>query len=81
MRKHLNGEQNSRIIATAPNCIKKKIINVYPRYGTYQELEPVVSKVVLGKERVLVIGCGNSDFSTEMYLKGGYQNITNVDFR
>ena len=27
-----------------------------------------------------MIGCGNSDFSTNLYLKGGYENILNIDY-
>ncbi|KAM3576310.1 hypothetical protein VYU27_001841 [Nannochloropsis oceanica] len=54
-------------------------------YGTYEELRPFVAKAVEGskgkqRERMLVIGCGNSDFSTELYCKGGYHRVTNVDF-
>jgi len=54
-------------------------------YGTYEELRPFVAKTVEGskgkqRERMLVIGCGNSDFSTELYCKGGYHRVTNVDF-
>ena len=54
-------------------------------YGTYEELRPFVAKTVEGskgkqRERMLVIGCGNSDFSTELYCKGGYHRVVNVDF-
>lgn len=31
--------------------------------------------------QLLVIGCGNSDFSTQLYLEGGYHHgVVNVDF-
>jgi hypothetical protein len=40
-----------------------------------------VGRYLSKEERVLVIGCGNSDFSAEMYARGEYHNIDNVDFR
>ncbi|EKU21542.1 cgi-01 protein isoform 1, partial [Nannochloropsis gaditana CCMP526] len=55
-------------------------------YGTYNDLRPFVAKTVEGwragrkRERALVIGCGNSDFSADLYQEGGFQRIVNVDF-
>ena len=31
-------------------------------------------------DSILMIGCGNSAFSTDMYLNGGYHNIVNIDY-
>jgi hypothetical protein len=51
------------------------------RYGSYKDLAEYVTPVVSREDRVLVIGCGNSDFSSDLYLRGGHKHITNVDFR
>ena len=62
---------------------KERKQEAFEWYGTYSELRPFVAKAAargVKRERVLVIGCGNSDFSTELYVKGGFHRVVNVDF-
>lgn len=47
-------------------------------YGTYLELCEVLHKYIKPKEKVLVIGCGNSELSEQLY-DVGYQDIVNID--
>ncbi|XP_004384167.1 eEF1A lysine and N-terminal methyltransferase [Trichechus manatus latirostris] len=47
-------------------------------YGTYLELCGVLHKYIKPREKVLVIGCGNSELSERLY-DVGYQNIVNID--
>ncbi|XP_048665995.1 eEF1A lysine and N-terminal methyltransferase isoform X3 [Marmota marmota marmota] len=47
-------------------------------YGTYLELCGVLHKYIKPRERVLVIGCGNSELSEQLY-DVGYQDIVNID--
>jgi ubiquinone/menaquinone biosynthesis C-methylase UbiE len=62
-------------------------------YGTYPELRELIRRAFTPASsissslssgtsegwRTLVIGCGNSDFSSEFY-DDGFTNITNIDF-
>jgi 2-polyprenyl-3-methyl-5-hydroxy-6-metoxy-1,4-benzoquinol methylase len=48
-------------------------------YGSYSQLAAVVKRYISPTSKVLVIGCGNSNFSAELY-DSGVVNITNVDF-
>ena len=50
-------------------------------YGSYAELRAIVvdDQKLRRTDRVLVVGCGNSDFSAELY-DDGYEEVTNVDF-
>ncbi|XP_028386463.1 eEF1A lysine and N-terminal methyltransferase isoform X1 [Phyllostomus discolor] len=47
-------------------------------YGTYLELCEVLHKYIKPREKVLVIGCGNSELSEQLY-DVGYQDIVNID--
>lgn len=47
-------------------------------YGTWLDLRKITAYTKT-TDRTLVIGCGNSDFSTH-YYQAGYKNITNLDF-
>lgn len=47
-------------------------------YGTYLELCGVLHKYMKPREKVLVIGCGNSELSEQLY-DVGYQDIVNID--
>eukprot|EP00743_Colponemidia_sp_Colp-15_P010282 GILK01011307.1.p1 GENE.GILK01011307.1~~GILK01011307.1.p1 ORF type:complete len:252 (+),score=20.19 GILK01011307.1:47-757(+) len=44
----------------------------------YESLAPFISQLVDKDARVLVIGCGNAQFSEDMY-DDGYQTILNID--
>ncbi|KAJ2330860.1 hypothetical protein GGI00_003513, partial [Coemansia sp. RSA 2681] len=49
-------------------------------FKTYKDLEPLLSKHIDSKDvRILMLGCGNSTLSSDMY-DDGYQNIVNVDY-
>ncbi|KAB0343461.1 hypothetical protein FD754_020387 [Muntiacus muntjak] len=47
-------------------------------YGTYLELCGVLHKYIKPREKVLVVGCGNSELSEQLY-DVGYQDIVNID--
>ncbi|KAK7817894.1 hypothetical protein U0070_005537 [Myodes glareolus] len=47
-------------------------------YGTYLELCEVLHKYIKPREKLLVIGCGNSELSEQLY-DVGYQDIVNID--
>eukprot|EP01033_Poteriospumella_lacustris_P000051 gene51-32_t len=48
-------------------------------YGSFQEIYPLLQRSLFPDVKVLVIGCGNSNFSSDLYDQG-YQSIVNVDF-
>ncbi|CAM9523140.1 unnamed protein product [Ectocarpus sp. 13 AM-2016] len=48
-------------------------------YGEYEDLRKLVHRTLRRTERILVIGCGNSNFSAELY-DDGFEEIENVDF-
>ncbi|KAH7920389.1 S-adenosyl-L-methionine-dependent methyltransferase [Leucogyrophana mollusca] len=49
-------------------------------FKSYADLKPHVRELVPDKAaRILILGCGNSKFSEEMY-DDGYKNIVNVDY-
>ncbi|KAM4641519.1 eEF1A lysine and N-terminal methyltransferase [Discoglossus pictus] len=47
-------------------------------YGGYLELCGVLHKYIRAPDRVLVVGCGNSELSERLY-DAGCQNLTNID--
>lgn len=46
---------------------------------TYQEIKLSILKYLNPNQRILIIGCGNSNFSSELY-DDGFHNIVNIDF-
>jgi hypothetical protein len=48
-------------------------------YGAYRDVEGHVKRSINKSDRILVIGCGNSEFSSELY-DGGFRAIRNLDF-
>jgi spermidine synthase len=48
-------------------------------YGSCNDIYPVISKNLSKDAKILMIGCGNSNLSSELYDLG-YHNITNVDY-
>jgi ubiquinone/menaquinone biosynthesis C-methylase UbiE len=48
-------------------------------YGEYNELHHHLVRSVRKEDQILVIGCGNSNFSTDFYDKG-FHNLINLDF-
>ncbi|XP_064003324.1 eEF1A lysine and N-terminal methyltransferase isoform X5 [Pogoniulus pusillus] len=48
-------------------------------YGAFPELCPVLHKYVRPRDKVLVVGCGNSELSEQMYDMGMCEDIMNID--
>jgi len=48
-------------------------------YGQWSDLRVQITTHTKTSDRTLVIGCGNSDFST-LYWQAGHKNIVNLDF-
>ncbi|RHY34880.1 hypothetical protein DYB32_002406 [Aphanomyces invadans] len=48
-------------------------------YGEYSTLRPALHKIVKPRDRVLVVGCGNSDLSPD-WANDGYLHVTSMDF-
>ncbi|XP_068921685.1 eEF1A lysine and N-terminal methyltransferase isoform X3 [Petaurus breviceps papuanus] len=47
-------------------------------YGSYLDLCGVLHKYIKAKDKMLVVGCGNSELSEQLY-DVGYQDIVNID--
>jgi 2-polyprenyl-3-methyl-5-hydroxy-6-metoxy-1,4-benzoquinol methylase len=79
-----NPKQQFQDRAFWDNFFKERGAEAFEWYGTFRELRPFLAKAIperTGREsQVLVVGCGNSDFSTQLYLEGGYHRVVNVDF-
>ena len=45
----------------------------------YEEIEPQLSRFIKSDSKILIVGCGNSSFSSDMY-DAGYKCITNIDY-
>ena len=48
-------------------------------YGEFKDIESTLLPKLRNEDRILVIGCGNSNLSACLYDKG-YHSITNLDF-
>ncbi|KAM6077671.1 eEF1A lysine and N-terminal methyltransferase isoform 2-T4 [Theristicus caerulescens] len=48
-------------------------------YGAFPELCPVLHKYIRPRDKVLVVGCGNSELSEQMYDMGMCEDIVNID--
>ena len=47
---------------------------------SYYTLKDILQNYMISKKiKILVVGCGNAEFSADLY-DNGYKNITNVDF-
>ncbi|PIK59179.1 putative methyltransferase-like protein 13-like [Apostichopus japonicus] len=51
---------------------------MYKRYGEYAELSGILHKYIKLKDKTLVIGCGSSRLSEDLYDLG-YRNLVNID--
>lgn len=57
---------------------KKRGAKAFEWYGEYPELCGVLHKYMKPKDNILVVGCGNSQLSSDLY-DVGYHNIVNID--
>ncbi|OQS00149.1 methyltransferase [Thraustotheca clavata] len=48
-------------------------------YGQYANMRPVLKTIVKPSDRILVVGCGNSDLSP-LWANDGYKNMVSMDF-
>ena len=48
------------------------------RYGEYTQLCGILHKYIKPADRTLVVGCGNSTLSADLY-DVGYKNLVNID--
>uniref|UniRef100_A0A7S3E8D1 Methyltransferase domain-containing protein n=1 Tax=Rhodosorus marinus TaxID=101924 RepID=A0A7S3E8D1_9RHOD len=48
-------------------------------YGGWSELRPFLRNEISNEDKVLIVGCGNSDLSANLY-DAGVHGITNIDF-
>nr|XP_022321268.1 methyltransferase-like protein 13 [Crassostrea virginica]XP_022321269.1 methyltransferase-like protein 13 [Crassostrea virginica] len=60
------------------NFFKKRGTKAFEWYGEYPELCGVLHKYVKPADKVLMVGCGNSVLSENLY-DVGHHNITNID--
>lgn len=59
---------------------KKRDKKSFEWYGNFSQIYPIVQKSIQKENaRILMLGCGNSSFSYDLYQKG-YRNIVNIDF-
>lgn len=47
-------------------------------YVSYEPLKDIMGPLLKPESKILMLGCGNSRFSAQLY-EAGFQNITNVD--
>ncbi|KAG1691333.1 hypothetical protein DVH05_026997 [Phytophthora capsici] len=51
----------------------------YDWLARYENVAELLAKYVRPTDRILMVGCGNSTFSIDMY-QAGFHHITNIDF-
>ncbi|XP_028301270.1 eEF1A lysine and N-terminal methyltransferase isoform X2 [Gouania willdenowi] len=57
---------------------KKRGEKAFEWYGDYNKLCGVLHKYIRVQDKVLVVGCGNSELSEQLY-DVGYKHLTNID--
>ncbi|XP_053695220.1 eEF1A lysine and N-terminal methyltransferase homolog [Sabethes cyaneus] len=60
------------------NFFKKRGKKAFEWYGEYPELCGQLHKYVKSKDEILIVGCGNSTLSQDLY-DVGFKQITNID--
>jgi len=48
------------------------------RLEDYESLQPIISPLIKPDSKILVLGCGNAEFSENLY-DDGFKNIFNID--
>ncbi|XP_041030877.1 EEF1A lysine methyltransferase 4 isoform X2 [Carcharodon carcharias] len=48
-------------------------------FGAFSRFEHLLKEEIRGDEAILILGCGNSSMSYDMFMSG-YRSITNIDF-
>ena len=49
------------------------------RLEDFESLKPIIDSIIKNKEsKILIVGCGNSEFSEKIY-DSGWKNLYNVD--
>lgn len=51
----------------------------YEWFKSYSDFKHLTAKHISKSDRILVLGCGNSSMSEDMY-NDGYKNIVNIDY-
>ncbi|KAG7525041.1 EEF1A lysine methyltransferase 4 [Solea senegalensis] len=51
----------------------------YDWLGSFSKFQHLLEKHVKKEDAILILGCGNSSMSGDMYM-AGYQSITNIDY-
>ncbi|XP_013879730.1 endothelin-converting enzyme 2 [Austrofundulus limnaeus] len=51
----------------------------YDWLGDFSKFQHLLEKVIKKEDSVLILGCGNSSMSGDMY-RAGYRSITNIDY-
>ena len=44
----------------------------------WESLKSIIGQLITKESKILILGCGNAEFSEDMY-DAGYENITNID--
>lgn len=52
------------------------LLLIFCRYGDYDTLCDVIDKYIHIKDKVLIIGCGNSKLSADLYDVGVYNSVS-----
>ena len=63
-----------RILLLTGNLIEIKL----GRLEDFSSLKEIIEECCEKEARILILGCGNAEFSEDLY-NGGYQNVENID--
>lgn len=61
------------------NFFKERDVNSFEWYAEWENIKDYLIKDINKKNKILIIGCGNSNLSNEMY-KNGFTNQINIDY-
>ncbi|XP_069562357.1 EEF1A lysine methyltransferase 4 [Brachyistius frenatus] len=72
-------DNNSRYKDVAYWDERYKTEQCYDWLGSFSRVQHLLEKCVQKEDSILILGCGNSSMSGDMY-SAGYQTITNIDY-